>query len=405
VGVGAFRVGRQPAIVFGAGSRARIPEIAAAYGRRLLLVTGARSHAASRHGAALADAMGERKLAWVTVRVQGEPSPDLVDAAVREHRTAAIDAVVGIGGGSALDAAKAIAGLLRSGRPVLDHLEDVGNGVPYEGPAVPLIAVPTTAGTGSEATRNAVLSSRGPGGFKKSFRDDRLVARVAVVDPDLLETCPPALIAADGMDALTQLLEAFTSRRASPYTDALCVSGLAAVRDGLLPWFTGDGDPAASRERMAYAALLSGITLAQAGLGAVHGLAQPIGAYFEAPHGAVCGALLAAATAANARALAARDPEGVGLGKYARALAILAAGSAPAVKPRRRRSAATQLARLLEEWTERLAVPCLSAWGIGRDDVPRIVAGARNNSMKSNPVELNDDELKGVLGTATIYHP
>ena len=386
-----FQVGRPPAIVFGAGSRTRIPEIAASYGRRLLLVTGARSLAASPYWTALADAMGERKLAWVRVEVSAEPSPDVVDAAVAEHRGASIDAVVGIGGGSALDAAKAIAGLLRTGRAVLDHLEDVGRGVPYEGPAVPWIAVPTTAGTGSEATRNAVLSVRGPAGFKKSFRDDRLVARVAVVDPDLLSTCPPPLVAADGMDALTQLLESYTSRRASPYTDALCESGLGAVRDGLLPWHSGEGDVSDARAHMAYAALLSGITLAQAGLGAVHGFAQPLGAVSDAPHGVVCGALLAPATAANVRGLRAQDPGGPALAKYARACGILAPDRPPT---------AEALVGLLEDWTRRLGIPRLSAWGVSSDDVPRIVAGSRTNSMRSNPADLSDADLAAILAAA-----
>lgn len=386
-----FQVGRQPRIVYGAGSRARIPELAASHGRRLLLVTGARSLAASPHWKPLADAMGEKKLAWVKVEISGEPSPDAVDAAVAEHRDASIDAVVGIGGGSALDAAKAIAGLLRTGRSVLDHLEDVGRGVPYEGPAVPWIAVPTTAGTGSEATRNAVLSVRGPKGFKKSFRDDRLVAQVAVVDPDLLSTCPPSLIAADGMDALTQLLESYASRRASPYTDALCESGLAAAREGLLAWHAGAQQAPAARAKMAYAALVSGITLAQAGLGAVHGFAQPLGVHTDAPHGAVCGALLAPATARNVARLREDDSKGPALAKYARACEILAPGKPPS---------AEALVGLLEDWTRRLGIPRLSTWGVTTDAFPRIVAGSRNNSMRSNPADLSDADLAAILADA-----
>jgi alcohol dehydrogenase len=399
VSVSPFDVGRQPSIVFGAGTRARIPEIAAAFGRRMLLVTGERSLEASRHWAALADAMAERKLVWVRVRVGGEPSPELVDGAVTEHEDAAIDAVVGIGGGSVLDAAKAIAGLLRTGRSAMDHLEDVGNGMTYEGPAVPFIAVPTTAGAGSEATKNAVLSVRGPNGFKKSFRDDRLVARTAIVDPDLIASCPKPLIGADGMDALTQLLEGFTSRRAGAYTDALAESGLAAARDGLLAWHAGEGDVAAARSRMAYAALLSGIVLAHAGLGAVHGLAQPLGAYFEAPHGAVCGTLLAEATAANVKAMRARAPDHPSLAKYARAYEILASGTAPIPKRKRGRPAPEALVDLLRDWSARLALPRLAAWGVVEDDIPRIVAASRNGSTKSNPVELTDDELAGVVLT------
>jgi alcohol dehydrogenase class IV len=397
VSVAPFTVGRQPSIIFGAGTRARIPEIAASFGRRLLLVTGEKSLEASRHWAALADAMAERKLVWVRARVAGEPSPELVDGAVREHKDAAIDAVVGIGGGSALDAAKAIAGLLRTGRSAMDHLEDVGRGIPYEGPAVPFIAVPTTAGTGSEATKNAVLSARGPNGFKKSFRDDRLVARTAVVDPDLLAGCPNSLIVADGMDALAQLLEGYTSRRAGAYTDALAESGLAAARDGLLAWHAGAGDIAAARSKMAYAALLSGIVLAHAGLGAVHGLAQPLGSYFDAPHGAVCGTLLAEATAANVKAMRARDEGNAALAKYARAYEILSSGTAPIPKRKRGRSAPESLVDLFRDWSARLGLPALTTWGVGEADVPRIVAASRNGSMRSNPVELTDGEIAGIV--------
>jgi alcohol dehydrogenase len=389
--IGSFGVGRLPEIVFGRGAIARLPEIAVGYGRRLLLVTGASSLRSSRHWVALEDALAEHKLAWLPLTVAGEPSPDVVDAAVREHHSGFVDAVVGIGGGSVLDAAKAIAGLLPSGRSVMDHVEDVGRGLPFTGPGKPFIAVPTTAGTGSEATRNAVVSVRGTGGFKKSFRHDALFARVAIVDPDLLETCPAPLIAADGMDALTQLLEAYTSARASVFTDALAESGLAAVRAGLLAWHAGEGDVAAARASMAYAALISGIVLAQAGLGAVHGLAAPIGAFHPAPHGAVCGTLVAEATRANVKALRARAPGHTALAKYARAGVLLGA-RAP-----RRGDPADGLVKLLEAWTERLGLPRLGAWGLDEAGLGAIVAGSRGSSMKSNPIVLDDDEVAEIL--------
>ena len=234
------------------------------------------------------------------------PSPAL--------REVAIDAVIGIGGGSALDAAKAIAGLLKPGNSVMDHLEGVGPELPYRGPATPFIAVPTTAGTGSEATKNAVLSLAGQ--FKKSFRDDQLVAEWAIVDPDLLATCPPHLIAADGMDAFTQLLESFVSTRANPMTDALARSGIMAVKDSLLSLYREQS--ATAREKMAYASLLSGICLAQTGLGSVHGLAAPLGAFFPIPHGVACGTLVATATAVNIAAMKAREPDNPGAAEIRR---------------------------------------------------------------------------------------
>lgn len=389
-----FSITRLPQIVFGPGTIAQVPPIAASFGRRVLLVTGASSFRASRHGEALTEGLRARGIEWQSLAVSGEPSPALVDGAVREHRPQGIEVVIGIGGGSALDAAKAIAGLLRVGEPVKEFIEVVGAGRDYPGPSTPFVAVPTTAGTGSEAAKNAVLSEVGPGGFKRSFRHDDLVARVAVVDPDLLETCPRPLIAADGMDALTQLLEAYVSPRASAFTDALAESGLVAAREGLLRWYEGTGDAAAARARMAYAALLSGITLAQAGLGAVHGLSAPLGGLFPIPHGVVCGTLVADATRINVAALRSRAPGTVALTKLARAWAILAdpagAGSPPADAPER-------IATLLADWSRRLDLPRLGAYGIGEGDVARIVAGSRGGSMKTNPIVLEDGEIAAIV--------
>ena len=395
-GVPAFSLGRLPRIEFGAGAVARLPEIVARHGARALLVTGGRSLAASGRRDALLKGLRATGVSVAgEVAVTGEPSPALVDEAVTAHRAVDVDVVLGIGGGSVLDAAKAIAGLLRTGTSVRDHLEGVGPQLPYPGPAVPLVAVPTTAGTGSEATRNAVISEQGPGGFKRSFRDERLVAADAVVDPDLLAGLRPVAIAINGLDALTQLLEAYVSLRAGPVTDALALDGLAAARDGLVAWHAdpdGAGAPAA-RSRMAYAALLSGICLAHAGLGAVHGLAPPLGALFPVPHGAACGATLAAVTAANIGALAEREPGSPTLGRYAvlgRLLADLPAGT-PDVEARR------VLVLTLTAWTAALEVPRLRAFGIGEADVPAIVAGARGSSMRTNPVVLTDEELAAVL--------
>lgn len=387
-----FAISRLPRIAFGAGEVARVPEHVAALGRRALLVTGAASSRASAAWPPLVDGLAARGVAWDLVAVRGEPSPALVDDAVRAHRAAGIEVVLAIGGGSALDAGKAIAGLLPTGASVMEFLEEVGRGRTYSGPALPLVAVPTTAGTGSEATKNAVLSEVGPGGFKRSFRDDALVPALAVVDPDLLATCPRTLVAADGMDALTQLLEAFVSVRANAFVDALCADGLAAARDGLLPWYEGRGDVPASRGRMAFASLLSGIALAQAGLGAVHGLAAPLGARFPVPHGAACGTLVAPVTAANVAALRARGDGAPALARYARAWAILAHadGPPPADAPER-------LAGLLADWAARLDLPRLSAFGMGEGDVPAIVAGSRAGSMKGNPVVLDDATLSAVL--------
>ncbi|MBI4998816.1 MAG: iron-containing alcohol dehydrogenase [Rhodocyclales bacterium] len=376
--IAAFSIARVPRIEFGAGSIGRLPAIAAGYGKHLLLVTGQRSFVESAAGEWLLGELNTRGFSWQHLKVDGEPTPQLVDAAVASLRRKTVDAVVGIGGGSALDAAKAIAGLLKPGNSVIDHLEGVGPELPYCGPATPFIAVPTTAGTGSEATRNAVLSL--PGQYKKSFRDDALVAQWAIVDPDLLATCPPELIAADGMDAFTQLLESFVSTRANPLTDALARSGLAAASEALLPLY-GNPTPAA-RAGMAYASLVSGICLAQTGLGAVHGLAAPLGAFFPIPHGVACGTLLAAATQVNIAALRERDPQSIALAKYEEVRRLLAADD---------------LAAMLAGWIDHLRLPRLSHWRVATTDFPRIVANARGSSMKTNPIELTDAEIRRIL--------
>ena len=387
-----FSIARLPRIEFGAGALSKLPALAARYGPRLLLVTGARSFLASPHAEPLFAALRERGCRWETVQVAGEPSPELVDEAVRAWRGTGIAAVIGIGGGSVLDAAKAIAGLLVPGNSVLDHLEGVGPELPYRGPATPLIAVPTTAGTGSEATKNAVLSRHRTDGFKKSFRDDALAAEVAIVDPDLLAGCPPALIAANGMDAFTQLLESFVSTRANAFTDALALSGLRAARDGLLAWHEGGAAAHEARSRMAYASLVSGVCLAQTGLGSVHGLASPLGAFFPIAHGVVCGTLVAAATRINIEVMQAREPDNPALAKYAEVGRLLN-GSAGATAGDDQQN----LVRLLEAWTQRLSLPRLSSLGVAANDVERIVANSRGSSMKTNPVVLTDEEIHSVV--------
>ena len=385
-----FSIARLPRIEFGSGTLNRLPDIAVGYGARLLFVTGMRSFAESEAGAQLFTSLGKRGLSWEQLRVSGEPSPEFIDANVAALRGTRFDCVVGIGGGSALDAAKAIAGLLTPGNSVMDHLEGVGPELPYCGPATPFIAVPSTAGTGSEATKNAVLTA--PGGFKKSFRDDKLVAEWAIIDPDLLATCPPALIGADGLDAFTQLLESFVSMRASPLTDALARSGIMAARDALPALYRQQS--AAARAKMAYASLTSGICLAQAGLGAVHGLASPLGALFPIPHGVVCGTLVASATASNIEALEARDPDNPALPKYAeigRRFAMKKGLDGP--------DARRFLVEVLRNWEVELDVPRLSAYGVGEGDLPRIVAASRGSSMKTNPLVLTDAELTDILAS------
>lgn len=408
---------RLPEIVAGPGTVAELPSVVRRFGRRALVVVRRPGFTEGDDWARIEASLSAAGVEFEVEGVSGEPSPALVDEIVARVRgrgqgrggaggetPETVDVVVGIGGGSVLDTAKAVAGLLIPGDSVMNYLEGLPPGLPYKGPAVPFVAVPTTAGTGSEATKNAVLSVRGAGGFKRSFRDDALIARVAILDPDLLASCPPELIAANGMDALTQLLESYLSTRANPVADGLALRGLAAAREGLLAWHEMavaglGGAPAAdaARAAMAAAALCSGICLAQTGLGAVHGVASPLGALFPIPHGVACGATLAAATRVNVAALERREPGNVALGRYAELGRLLAGKDAAALPDGEARPA---LVRLLEDWRARLAVPRLSVYGIAAADIPAVVADSRGSSMKTNPIVLTDDEIASILSAS-----
>ena len=387
-----FSIARLPRIEFGSGAFSRTAELTGQFGRRALIVTGARSFPASERWHQLLQQFSTLGISYEHVCIDGEPSPEVVDDAVTEYAPANIEVVIGIGGGSAMDAAKAIAGLLRVKQSVMDFLEGVGPEIPYKGPAVPLIAVPTTAGTGSEATKNSVLSRQGSAGFKKSFRDDRLVAEIAIVDPDLLSTCPGDVIAANGMDALTQLIESYVSTKTNVFTDALGISGLRAARDGLVRLYQSEGADAQARERMAYASLISGINLAQTGLGSVHGLASPLGAFYPVPHGVVCGTLLAAATEMNINAMLEREPDNAAIKRYARVSEVLS--------QRRFKStseALDKLVELLQQWTYDLQLEKLSRYGLESSALDHVVEHSRGSSMKTNPIVLTDEEIKAIL--------
>lgn len=398
-----FGVARLPRIVFGAGRRSEMPALLAPFGRRALFVTGARSLQASPAWAELTTGLDAAGIEWDQLAVDGEPSPELVDDAVAKRRANPPDVVVGIGGGSALDAAKAIAGLLRSGTAALDHLEGVGRGIPYPGPATPFVAVPTTAGTGAEATKNAVLSGHLAGAgdgapYKKSFRDERLVAMLAVLDPDLLAGCPPDLIAGDGMDALTQCLEAYVSTGVSPFTDAIAWSGLAAIGPALSTWHAAAlarapvAQTAPSRSAMAWGALASGIALANAGLGAAHGIVAALGARHGVHHGTGCGILVAETTRVNLAALRGRNPRGPALRRYAEIGRLLNGDPGLGLD-----EAADALVAWLAHLATGLGLPRLGDVGVGDADIPALVAESRGSSMRSNPIDLTDTEIETIL--------
>jgi alcohol dehydrogenase class IV len=394
-----FELGRIPRIRFGRGTFEQVVPVVARLGRHVLIVTGRSAFVGSDRWPALLDALAETRMAVDHETVPGEPTPAVIDDLLARRRGTGIDVVLGIGGGSALDTAKAAAGLLGSGTGARDHLEGLPGSTPYPGPALPWVAVPTTAGTGSEATRNAVLSERRDAPFKKSLRDERLVAGEAIVDPDLLLKLPPRAIAANGADALTQLLEGYTSRRATPLTDALALEGLAAARDALPRWHAaagrGEDDPDA-RTGMAYAALLSGIVLANAGLGIVHGIVSVVGAHTDTPHGAGCGALLVAGIATNIGALDVWSPGHPTRARYATVGRLLADGTATD-------DAAARHA--LVDWLERLIdtlrLPGLATYGVTDALVPRLARESLvSSSTKANPVELTEPEVAAIISAS-----
>ncbi|MGD8785213.1 MAG: iron-containing alcohol dehydrogenase [Thioalkalispiraceae bacterium] len=387
-----FSIARLPRIEYGRGVFSKVVKLVMGYGKHVLIVTGSSSFQTTSYWRSLISDLNAASVKYSHCKVLGEPSPHYIDAMVKDFADQGVDVVLGIGGGSVLDAAKAIAGLLKVNDSVMDYLEGVGPERTYQGPAIPFLAVPTTAGTGSEATKNAVLSVQGDNGFKKSFRDDKLVAEFAIVDPALLESCTPDLIASNGMDALTQLMESYVSLRANVMTDALAISGLRAARDSLLNWYKQGAAAKDAQDKMAYAALLSGITLAQVGLGSVHGLASPLGAFYPIPHGVVCGTLVAAATEVNIESMLAREPDNLALLKYARLGDVLT--------EKRHASAAQSrqaLLDLLHEWTELMQLPRLQAYGVNQAELDKVVTHSRGSSMKTNPIVLSDEEVKKVL--------
>lgn len=379
----AFRTAAQ--IVFGAGEGARAPEHAARHGRRALLVTGAASIERSGFLERLLHESARAGLEVERWGVAGEPDTRVADEGARRCREGGFDVVLAVGGGSVLDAAKAVAALARSPGTALDHIEEVGGGRPFEAPPLPVVAVPTTAGSGSEVTRNAVL--RVPElAVKRSIRHDLLLPRVAVVDPTLA-AAPRDVAASAGLDALTHLIEAYTSRGAQPTTDALVLPGVRRALRGLRALAAGAADDA-SWEAMALASVWGGVALANAGLGAVHGLVAPLGGRCGVAHGAACGCLLPATLSVNLRALAERAPEHPALGRYREIAAAVVEEGEPTPE---------RMAAELGDLRRRLGVRPLAALGVAPEAFDGIIAGSRAGSMRYNPIELSDAELREIL--------
>ncbi len=380
---------RCPRVVFGPGRITDVGRIASRYGSRALVVTGSRSLDRSGNWDKIACSLANSSVVFERFTVKCEPSPDLVDRAVQHFQQRTPDVVVAVGGGSVIDCAKAIAALLLLRGPVTPYLEGVGDRN-HPGTTLPLIAAPTTAGTGSEATKNAVLSRVGTDGFKKSLRHENFTPACALLDPALSLSCPPPVTASCGMDAFTQLLESYVSPNGSPLTDALALSGIEHLAPSLLPASTDQGDDIRCRSSLMYAAFVSGVTLANAGLGIIHGLAGPVGARIPMPHGMVCATLVWEACRMNIRRI--RDQRGMKdavLAKYARVGCILAAASQSDVL-----QGCELLLDKLQEWTETLQLPRLREYGMEEYDLDAIVA---QTGQKTNPVLLDDQDVKAIL--------
>ncbi|MCL4876491.1 MAG: iron-containing alcohol dehydrogenase [Anaerolineae bacterium] len=368
-------------IRFGSGVLKEVGALAAGFGTRALIVTG-------QNGARTQPLIDTLTIPFTVFSVDKEPTVTLILRGVEQSRAEACDVVIGFGGGSALDAGKAIAALATNAGDPLDYLEVVGRGQPLKNPPLPMIAIPTTAGTGSEVTRNAVLAAEAHR-VKVSLRHPWMLPRIALVDPELTYSLPPHLTASTGMDALTQVIEPFVCNAPNPMTDSLARDAMKRASCALQRAYE-NGNDAEARQDMALASLFGGLTLANARLGAVHGFAGPIGGMFPAPHGAVCAKLLPLVMEVNIRAMCQREPENDALNRYDEVAYRLTG-----------KSLALTGVKWVQHLCDTMEIPSLSTYGITREDIPTIVGKSRSaSSMKGNPIVLTDEELTEILERA-----
>ena len=373
-------------IVFGIGTATELGKLSNEKGSHALIVTGSNPDRVGEVLQYLTDA----NLKHTVFPVAGEPTLDVINQGKAKALSAGCDMVISIGGGSALDSGKAISALIPNEGEILDYLEVIGKGQKLEHAPVPFIAVPTTAGTGAEVTKNAVVASP-EHHVKVSLRDNRMLPDIALVDPVLTYSMPQSVTATTGMDALTQVLEPFVSHLANPLTDALCREGLRRAGRSLLTVYD-DPQNAGAREDMTLASLFGGLALANAKLGAVHGFAGVLGGMFSAPHGAICATLLPHVMKANIKSLKDREPDNIALGRFDE-IGQLITGDDTA-------NAQTAI-DWIDETSHLFEIPKLSEYGIDEADFDTIVEKSRNSSsMKGNPIKLTDTELRGILKLA-----
>jgi alcohol dehydrogenase class IV len=369
-------------IIFGPGTRKEVPALASRMGRYALVVGGRNRE----RTAGLIQGLKDGGMNAATFAVDREPTMEIILEGLTLARAKSCDLVIGMGGGSAIDAGKAISALMTNPGELLEYLEVIGGSQSIPNPPAPYIAIPTTAGTGTEVTRNAVIISR-EHEVKVSMRSDMMLPRLVVADPELTYSLPPHITASTGLDALTQLVEAFVSVKANPFTDGLCREGLVRAARSLNTVYADGGDKAA-REDMMLASLFSGLALANAGLGAVHGFAAPLGGMLDAPHGVVCARLLPIVMDVNIRALAEREPGSPALTRYGEIARVLSGDPG---------ADALQGVAWVEKTCAAMHIPALNSIGLTEKHIPSLIENAaRASSMKGNPVGLTGQELEAI---------
>ncbi|MCK5693410.1 MAG: iron-containing alcohol dehydrogenase [Bacteroidales bacterium] len=382
-----FQFSSLPKIIFGPGKRNELAAELSSRGNKVLLLTGSSSVHNSGHGDEIITALKTANLELKHEVIAHEPSPSLIDEIVEKYRPSGIQVIVAVGGGSVMDAGKAISAMIPVDGSIRDYLEGVGE-KKHPGHKIPFIAMPTTSGTGSEMTKNAVISEVGEKGFKKSLRHENFIPEVAIIDPEMMLSCPAKLTAASGMDAFTQLLESYLSTKANPMTDALALQGLKQIKKYLLRAFLEGEQNLEARSGMALAAMFSGITLAHAGLGLVHGFASPLGGFYYIPHGVACGSLMAPVFATTIDNLQ-DQPEHPAIKKL-----IIISKVFADFKYKQDMEYLHAFKEKLIHITTLLEVPMLSEFGLKEEGIQKIVDCT---SHKNHPVRLTNDQLINAL--------
>jgi alcohol dehydrogenase class IV len=384
-----FQFARLPEIHFGNGKIAELPDYIKRFGNSIILVTGKHSFISSQYAVTMLQALEDSGLKHHHITIPGEPSPQILDQAVREFKEEDIKLVVSIGGGSVIDAGKAISAMMNRTESIVEYLEGVGS-KEHPGTKIPFIAIPTTSGTGSEATMNAVISQIGKNGFKRSLRHYNFVPDIALIDPELTSQCPREITAASGMDCFTQLTESYFSTKSNEYTDALSMQGLKTIKSSLLRSYT-HGEDIEARTGMSFAALTSGICLANAGLGVVHGFASSVGGKYNIPHGLICGTLMAVSNEINVRELRKISNDPAALKKYALIGRLFIDD-----KGKSDDYYIDGFIQYLHELTKDLNLPGLKKYGIDKTDVEKICI---DMEIKNNPVKLAVKDLCEILSS------